>query len=351
MLKVCIIGCGGIGGYHLSHLVQFTDIIELAGFCDLIPEKARAFVEKAGSGKAFTNYVRMYDEIQPDAVFICIPPVSHGEGLIELDTIERGIPFFVDKPVALNLFIANRIRDAVEKKNLITAVGFQLRYDNLTEPVRAFVKENKLATINVTRVGSIPMAWWFLDRATGGGQIVEQTIHQFDMLRYVYGEPESVFTMGARNFINPAPKGYKTDDYSATVVRFKDGALATITTGLYATAGACADNKMTFGAKDSRCDFYPAQKALIYGKAPAPKVDEKGTQSIVAGDGALKSSDGAVEYKCNVDYGVLCDRTFVEAVISGDGSKVRSPYADAVKTLEFVLACNESMDTGRMIKL
>ena len=43
MKKCAIIGCGGIGGYHLGHLVQFKDMIELAGFCDLIPEKAEEF--------------------------------------------------------------------------------------------------------------------------------------------------------------------------------------------------------------------------------------------------------------------------------------------------------------------
>ena len=73
MKKLAMIGCGGIGNYHLGHFLKYDDI-ELAGFCDLIPEKAQAFVEKAGSGKAFTDWREMYDEIQPDMVFICIPP-------------------------------------------------------------------------------------------------------------------------------------------------------------------------------------------------------------------------------------------------------------------------------------
>ena len=66
MKKLAIIGCGGIGSYHLGHFKQFTDIVELAGFCDLIPERAENFVKEAGSAKAFTNYIEMYDEIQPD---------------------------------------------------------------------------------------------------------------------------------------------------------------------------------------------------------------------------------------------------------------------------------------------
>ena len=100
MKKLAIIGCGGIGRYHLSHFLEFHDI-ELAGFCDVISERAEAFVEKFGSGKAFTDYMEMYDEIKPDMVFICIPPTEHGE--IEFETIGRGIPFFVEKPIALKL--------------------------------------------------------------------------------------------------------------------------------------------------------------------------------------------------------------------------------------------------------
>ena len=55
MKKLAMIGCGGIGGYHLGHFLQFKDIVELAGFCDLIPERAESFVEQAGCGKAFTD--------------------------------------------------------------------------------------------------------------------------------------------------------------------------------------------------------------------------------------------------------------------------------------------------------
>ena len=72
--RVAIVGCGGIGGYHLGHLVEFTDIVELVGFCDLIPERAESFVEKAGCGKAFTDFREMYDAVDPEIVFICVPP-------------------------------------------------------------------------------------------------------------------------------------------------------------------------------------------------------------------------------------------------------------------------------------
>ena len=130
MKKLCIIGCGGIGTYHLGHFLDYKDI-ELVGFCDLVIEKAEAFVKRAGQGKAYTDYKVMYDEVKPDMVFICVPPYCHGE--IEFETIARGIPMFIEKPVALDLDLAYKIRDAIEQAHLITAVGFQCRYADIVD--------------------------------------------------------------------------------------------------------------------------------------------------------------------------------------------------------------------------
>ncbi|MFR5072337.1 MAG: Gfo/Idh/MocA family protein [Bianqueaceae bacterium] len=128
MKKLAIIGCGGIGRYHLDHFLQFRDI-ELAGFCDIILERAEAFAKAAGSGQGFTDYKEMYDAVQPDMVFICIPPYAHGD--IEFETIRRRIPFFVEKPVALSLDLAHEIRQRIQEAGLITASGFQCRYSNV----------------------------------------------------------------------------------------------------------------------------------------------------------------------------------------------------------------------------
>ncbi len=346
MKKLAMIGCGGIGSYHLGHFVNFKDIVELAGFCDLIPEKAQGFVEKAGSGKAYTDYKVMLDEVQPDLVFVCIPPTCHGE--IEFELIARGIPFFVEKPVAKDLELAKSIRNAVKEKGLITATGFQCRYSDINDPAIAFVKNHPIVFIDCARIGGVPMVWWWRKRSTSLGQIVEQTIHQFDLIRYIFGEPETVFTFGTKGFVTEV-EGYDTEDASTTAVKFKNGVIGSISTGCYAKSGAAFDGKITFSARDSRAELYLASKLNIYGIKP----DEEAAQdtAVIKGDGNLARSakEGRIEYANSVDYGTICDRTFIEAVLSGDpadAAKIRSPYEDAVKSLAFTLACNQSMDTG-----
>jgi len=346
MKKLVIIGCGGIGTYHLEHFMKYDDV-QLAGFCDIIPERAESFAKKAG-GKAYADYRRMYDELQPDMVFICIPPTAHGE--IELETIRRGIHVFVEKPIALDLSLAKRIRDAATAAGTITASGFQCRYSSLVEPTRQFIGKHEIVFVECARIGGIPETPWWIKRATSGGQIVEQTIHQFDIIRYMFGEPDTVFTLGTKGFVTGV-EGYETEDLTVTAVRFKSGALASISTGCYASDGAAFDSKITFGARDARLDHYILNKVNIYGGKTAEAVDESGL--VIKGDGTLSGSDkDSVRSIMEVgDAGFLCDRTFVDAVISGDSSKIRSPYADAVRTLAFTLACNQSMDTGLPVKV
>ena len=199
MKKLALIGCGGIGSYHLSHFVQFKDI-ELAGFCDLILERAENFVKQAGSGKAFSNFIEMYDEIQPDMVFICVPPTCHGQ--IEFETIRRGIPFFVEKPLSLDIDLAKELVRQVEEKGLIAASGFQCRYDDINDAAKAYIKDHQILHVAASRVGGIPDAPWWNVKATSGGQLVEQTIHQMDMLRYLLdSEPDTVYSVASRGYI------------------------------------------------------------------------------------------------------------------------------------------------------
>ncbi|MBR4000475.1 MAG: Gfo/Idh/MocA family oxidoreductase [Clostridia bacterium] len=348
MKKLAIIGCGGIGSYHLGHFLGFKDIVELAGFCDLIPERAQSFVEKAGCGKAFTNYVEMYDEIQPDMVFICVPPYCHGE--IEFETIKRGIHFFVEKPLALDLNLAREIRDAAEAKGLITASGFQCRYSNLVEPNVEFCKNNEIVFIDCTRIGGVPGVFWWRDKDLSGGQAVEQTIHQFDIIRYVFGEPEEVCSYATRGFVKEWDN-YNTDDCSVTIVKFKNGTIGTISTGDYATSGNSFDSKIIFSGRDKRAELKILGTFEVFGEAPAaPKEGEGGF--VIKGDGALgAASKDTTLYRQDGDAGILCDRTFIEAVISGDGSGIRSSYRDAFKSVAFTMACNESMATGKPVKV
>jgi len=111
---------------------------------------------------------------------------------------------------------------------------------------------------------------------------------------------------------------------------------------------------MTFGTRSSRLDYILCSHISIYGVDEQDKAEA--IAGVVKGDGMQLRNENEVGIRHNsaVDFGTICDRTFIEAVISGEQSKIdliRSPYCDAVKSLALVLACNESMSTGQPVKI
>ena len=349
MKKLVLIGCGGIGGYHLDNFLQFKDI-QLAGFCDLLIDRAESFVKKAGSGKAYSDFLRMYDEVSPDMVFICVPPTCHGE--IEFESIRRRIPFFVEKPLALDADLAKEVIRQLDETGLTAASGFQCRYDSINETARNYIKSNQIFHISGSRMGGmVEVPWWRL-KPSSGGQLVEQTIHQMDLLRYLLeDEPDTVYSVASRGYLTQEEfPGYFTDDLSTTLVTFKSGLTATMVTGCHALGPACWDNKMTFGSRETRMDYRLLTDVTIYGGAGSEAPEELG--GVVSGDGMLRTTGGSgVTTKSHNQPGIECDRTFIDAVITGDASKIRSPYHDAWKSVAFCLACNESMTSGMPVKV
>ena len=349
MKKLAMIGCGGIGGYHLDHFMRFDDI-ELVGFCDLISERAEGFVKRSGKGKAFTDFRKMYDETKPDMVCIGIPPYRHGE--LDFETVERGIHMFVEKPMSLDLGMAKELRDKIAAKKLITAVGFQCRYDNINDTARDFVKNNQIITVQSTRVGGLPEVDWWRVKSLSGGQLVEQTIHNVDIMLYLLGDVDSVYSVATRGFLTKSEwPDYDADDVSTSIFNFKSGISATMMTGAYSLNGASWDSKLTLGTRQSRLDYFLLSHVSIYGLTESDIAEE--IAGVVKGDGMQKRNENetGIRVSSNVDAGTLCDRTFVDAVISGDPSLIRSPYDNAYKTLAAVLACNESMETGLPVKV
>ncbi len=344
--KLAVIGCGNIGRYHLNHFKKMDDV-QVVGVCDVIADRAEAFAAEV-SCPAFTDFRRMYDAVRPEAVFIGIPPYCHGE--VEFETIARRIPMFVEKPVGLEPEQFLAIRDMVRKAGLITASGLQLRYESNIPVLKRFAQNHRIVEASLTRIGGIPDTPWWKVRAQSGGQLVEQTIHQADMMRNVMGaEPVEVFSFGGKDVVKGIP-GFDVEDTSVSVVRFDSGALAVMTTGCYAEGAECADNKLTFGAVDARADYYMFDKVAVYGEAEEPAPGGANAE-VVKGDGRMVSTGAAKIYRPEGDCGMRCDHTFIEAVQTGDPSKIQSPYEDAVKSVLFTLACNESMETGRAVKV
>ncbi len=327
-VKLCFVGCGGIAEWHLSHLLMFDDVVFVC-FFDIVTEKADNFAKKTG-GKRYDNLTTMLDTEKPDAVYICVPPAEHGE--IEYEIIKRGIHFLVEKPVALDMAMITDICTKAQEAGLITAAGFQDRYLDIVDEMKKLLDGKKVGLITGAWVGGIPGVAWWRKKATSGGQLVEQNIHLFDLLRYLVGEPDTVYVRSGKGIVtDDICPGYDVEDFSTAVITFKDNSvIATLHTGCYQDGGVMK-NGLTFYAADTTIDYALRDNVII-----TSEKDGRRTESRI---------------KTRTDQGVTEDRAFLDAVKTGDQSKVRSPYADALKSMRFTLACNHSMDTCMPVKV
>ncbi len=328
VLKVAFIGCGGRNGAHVQKCMMDPDL-DYVGFCDPDESRAVGYANRIGvspEGKIFKDYKELLANTTPDVIFMAVPPHMHGE--IEPAIIERGIPFLIEKPVALDLKTAEGILAQIKAKNLITAAGFQDRYQNLTQIMKDYIQDKQVGLVSGAWFGGIPGVWWWRRMETSGGQVVEQNIHIFDQARYLFGEPLYVNCAGARGIVDGdkyGVPGYNVHDYSSAVIKFKSGVVANIYTGCYVRAG---------GGMQSGMNIYCADATLEYALRSWLKIrDVNGEQYYERGD----------------EQTGIQDRIFLNAVRTGDRSGILADYEEAVKSLKLTLACNESIETGKTI--
>jgi predicted dehydrogenase len=124
---------------HLDQGLKDFEDVEFSAWCDLNAETAAARREQVGGrGEVYTDARTMLDEVKPDAVYIMLPPFAHGPA--EKLVIERRLPFFVEKPVAIDLATARRVAEGVRKHKLITCVGYMTRYRKSVQRVRGLLR-------------------------------------------------------------------------------------------------------------------------------------------------------------------------------------------------------------------
>ena len=318
-VKIGFVGTGGIANHHMRTLSEIPTAAMVA-FCDVVEEKAVTAATTYG-GKAYTCYEEMYDSEALDAVYICLPPFAHDRQ--ELAAIERDLPIFVEKPVATTMAKAREIESALAARNLISGVGYHWRYMDTTEKAIAHIGDQPVGFALGAWMGGMPGVSWWRVMAESGGQMVEQTTHIFDLARYLLGDVAEVHAMG-RTGLMADVENFDVHDASVTNLRFKSGAVASITSACMLSAGHHVGLQL----------FLKNQALRIVGQHLTIDTPD-GTEVVELGNNPTRAED----------------QTFLQAVQSGDASAIRCDYAEAVKSLELTIAATQSALEGRLIAL
>jgi predicted dehydrogenase len=224
-LRVAVIGVGGIAARHLANLAWFPGV-RLVGVADPQVEAAEAQARRVAGARVFADWRAMLDAVRPDALLLCVPPYAHGEP--ELAAVELGLPFFVEKPIAADLAVAERVGAAVASRNLVTAVGYHWRYLDTVERAADLLAEHPPQLVMGYWWDSTPPRAWWVRQRTSGGQIVEQTTHIVDLARHLVGEATVVSTITRQvpDRERPFPDADVADASLVSVV-FDSGAIGT----------------------------------------------------------------------------------------------------------------------------
>lgn len=323
-IRIGLIGCGGIGNLHLTNLLARDDV-KIVALANRSKEKLERTGKRVPEANQYLDYREMLEKEEMDAVFVAVPPNSHDD--IEILAARKGIHLFVEKPIGLSLEKIREVEKCINESGIISSVGFHQRYCPAVEEAKDIIARSEVGLANAWWTMGLPKAFWWRIREMSGGQVVEQSIHLYDLLRYFFGEPKTVYASAVKGLIRGV-ENYDIDDASIAVITFENGVVATVSSACYL----------------EDIQNYPGAGFKIVCK---DRVLEYHLDKELRQMSADEMEITPVLEDAHKDAAMV----FVDAIKSGDSSGIRSTFSDSVKTMKLVLAAEASMRTGKPVDM
>ena len=340
-IRVAVIGAGLIGRTHIDRALKQPGLA-LVAIADP-SEPARALAQSV-SVPWFADYTAMMDRVAPRGVVIATPNATHAT--IAVDCLQRGAAVLVEKPIADTLDDARRLCDAAAQARLPAMVGHQRRHNPIMQRAKRIVDAGKLGR----PVCCTAMSTWLKPdayfetawrRQPGGGPILINLIHDIDQLRYLLGDIETVQAMSSN-----AIRGVEVEDTAVVLLRFRNGALGTITLSDTATApwnwDLAAGEAERFPRQDVNSHFISGTE----GSLTLPRLDYWHYRDGRSWHDELTHERAAL----HVGDPYAEQLRHFRAVIEGQEQPVCSAD-DAMRSLEATLAVAEAGRSGKAIAL
>ena len=336
-IRIGILGTGGVADGHARALAKLPGV-QLVGLCNHHLEKAQAFNQKHGNtARCFADFQQMLNTVEMDALYVCLPPGAHN-GQTEV-AAQRGLHLFLEKPIALDLARGESIARAVRKAGVKCQIGHHLRHCLPVRKLKQMISDGTAGRPLFMQgrwfCNALHPQWW-QDPKVGGGQLIEQAIHVYDLARHFMGNVASVSGMAARLGHQRFP-AYQVDDASAAVIGFGSGGMASI----------CAANLAEPGKWVTQATIL-CEKVMVELQAP-----ERATFIYHQGKVAEEMGSGQVEIRReevvnDVDCCEEINRNFVAAI--RDRELLRSGIEDGWEGLRLVTAVAQSSAAGGAVQ-
>ena len=246
-LRVGLVGIGGMGSNHLRCQLG-NPRVEVVAICDILPEKMQAAKERFNipSIPCYTDFKDMIDTEQLDAVDISTPNYLHS--IVAVYAMEKGLHVFCEKPDAVSVEEALKMKEASERTGKILMVMRNNRYYTNSQYLKKLITAGECGEIYCGRCGwirrrGIPgRGGWFTTKAqSGGGPLIDLGVHMIDLAMWLMGNPKPVAVSGctynkfANNTASENPNKANTrivnmdgtfdvEDLAMGFIRFENGA-------------------------------------------------------------------------------------------------------------------------------
>ena len=237
-MKYALIGCGRISPNHIE--AAKNNHLEIIALCDLKLDDMREKVERFGlkTAQCYTEYQELLDREQPELVAIATESGKHAP--IALDCIAAGCHVIIEKPIALSIADADSLIAAAKQKGVVVCVNHQNRFNKSIQYMRKALETGRFGRLSH---GAAHVRWnrgkeyytqapWRGTWAQDGGCLMNQCIHNIDLLRWMMGDNvEEVMA-----YTDQVRHDYlETEDLGLALVKFSNGAYGLIegTTNVY----------------------------------------------------------------------------------------------------------------------
>lgn len=182
-LRLAYIGAGGFSNGFMYPQLRAHQVT-LAAVCDLAEEKAKLAAAQYGFEGVYTDFRRMLDEVQPEAVICVGGPKVHYE--VGRQVLQAGFPLYVQKSPAPSSEQTQELADLAATAGVVCHVGFNLRQSEAVRQARQFMSEGfGPLTLAIVRYGLV-------SGRTLEDAVMDQHCHAYDTLRHLAGEVEDV---------------------------------------------------------------------------------------------------------------------------------------------------------------
>ena len=201
-LRIGCVGNGGMGNVHLEYYKK-DPRVEIVALCDILPKQMdRAEARHGLDGvKKYEDFKEMIDKENLDIVDIATPNDFHS--IIAVYALEHGCHVFCEKPDAINVEEAMKMKNASEKAGKVLMIMRNNRYYGNSVYMKKYIADGGMGDIYCGRCGwirrrGIPgKGGWFTTKAkSGGGPLIDLGVHMIDLSIWLMGNPTPVAVSG-----------------------------------------------------------------------------------------------------------------------------------------------------------